>query len=86
VSAQIPDYGSEFQQLAAQFSTQASNVLLTIDGTVLTIMKIAYVTLLLLGVLLYFTRISKRTGKEFIVGGVVLGILSQYVIPAIPGL
>jgi hypothetical protein len=45
--------------------------------------RVAYVTVLVLGVFLYFTRINRRLGKELITGGIALAILSEFVFPAI---
>ena len=71
--AQLPDFGGELQQLANQFTAEASQVLLTVDNTVIEITRIAYITILLIGVLLYFTRLNRRMGRELIIGGIVLG-------------
>ena len=38
--------------------------------------------MLLVGVFLYFTMVNRRLGKELIVGGMALAILSELVFPA----
>ena len=58
-------------------------VLTTIDTTVIQIARLAYVSVLLLGVLLYFTRVERRLGKDLIKGGVVLAVLSEFDFPAL---
>lgn len=78
-----PDIGSMIQALAQQFTALMSTVLTTIDSTVIQIARLAYVTVLLLGVLLYFTRAERRLGKDLIKGGVVLAVLSEFVFPAL---
>ncbi|QQG48078.1 MAG: hypothetical protein HY247_04770 [archaeon] len=78
-----PDFGALVQQLAAQFVATMSVVLSTVDSTVVEVARLAYVTVLLLGVLLYFTHLEKRLGKDLIKGGVVLAVLSEFVFPAI---
>ncbi len=45
--------------------------------------RVAYITVFILGVLLYFTRLHKRLGRELITGGVVLAVLSEFVFPLI---
>ena len=78
-----PDWGAVAQQFAQQFTSLMTTILNTIDSTVVNIARLAYVTVLLLGVLLYFTRLERRLGKDLIKGGIVLAIISEVVIPAI---
>ena len=80
---QSPDWGSVVQQLAQQFASLMTTILNTIDSTVVLVARLAYVTVLLLGVLLYFTRIERRLGKDLIKGGIVLAIISEIIIPAL---
>ncbi|MGH9919038.1 MAG: hypothetical protein ACRD6W_09245 [Nitrososphaerales archaeon] len=75
------DIGSTMQQFASQFATETAAVLTSVDTAVLDIARIAYVTCLLIGVLLYFTRLGRRMGKDLIVGGVVLAVIAEYLIP-----
>jgi hypothetical protein len=82
-TAQLPDFGGELQQLANQFTAEASQVLLTVDNTVIEITRVVYITILLIGVLLYFTRLNRRMGRELIIGGIILGALSEFVFPLI---
>ena len=78
-----PDMVSVIQQLAHQFTAVMSAVLSTVNSTVVEITRIAYVSVLLLGLLLYFTHTEKRLGKDLIKGGVVLAVLSEFVFPAL---
>lgn len=78
-----PDTGSLIKSLAQQFATLVSVLLTTIDSTVIELSRLAYVSVLLLGVLLYFTRAEKRLGKDLIKGGVVLAVLAEFVFPAL---
>jgi len=71
------------QQLAQQFTSMVTVVLTTIDSTVIDLSRIAYVTLLMLGVLLYYTHIERRLGKDLIKGGVALAIISEFVFPVL---
>ena len=76
-----PDIGSLIQSLAQQFTSLMSVVLTTIDTTVIQLARLAYVSVLLLGILLYFTRVERRLGKDLIKGGVILAVLSEFVFP-----
>jgi hypothetical protein len=78
-----PDIGSLIQSLAQQFTSLMSVVLTTIDSTVIQLARLAYISVLLLGILLYFTRLERRLGKDLIKGGVVLAILSEFIFPAL---
>jgi len=76
-----PDFGTELQQIAGEFNSAASQLITTLDSTVTDLTRLAYVTVLLLGLFLYFTHIQRRLGRELITGGVVLAVLSEFVFP-----
>ena len=80
---QPPDPANAIQQFASQFATETAAVLTSVNSAVLDIVRVAYVTCLLVGVLLYFTHLGRRLGKDLIVGGVLLVVLGEYVIPAV---
>jgi hypothetical protein len=86
VGAQPGDISSGIQQFASNFSTQTAAVLTSIDGAVNDIIKVAYLTCLLVGVLLYYTHIGRRLGKDLIIGGVMLIVIAEFVIPVVSGL
>ncbi len=71
------------QQLAQQFTSTATMLLSTVDSTVVDLSRVAYITLLMLGLLLYFTHVERRLGKDLIKGGVALAILSEFVFPVL---
>lgn len=81
LDSQPTNFGNLLQEYANQFTSDVSQLLLTVDSTVVTLCKLAFVTLLLLGVFLYFTRIHRRLGKDLIYGGVILAILTEIVFP-----
>jgi hypothetical protein len=76
-----PGVGNLIQQLAREFASTASELLTTVDSTVIQLARMAYVSLLMIGLLLYFTHVEKRMGKDFIKGGVALAIISEFVFP-----
>ena len=78
-----PDYGSIIQKLASQFATVATQVLGTLDSTVIDLSRLAYISTLLLGFLLYTTHLERRMGKDLIKGGIILAFLSEFVFPLI---
>lgn len=81
-SVQPPPGADTFiQQFAQQFTTTVTLLLATIDTTVTDITRVAYVTILMLGILLYFTHTSIRLGKDLMKGGVVLAIMVEFVFP-----
>ena len=80
---QPPDLGAVIQTLAQQFVSLMTTILTTIDSTVVVIARLVYVTILLLGVLLYFTHVERRLGKDLIKGGIVLAVLAEFIFPAI---
>jgi hypothetical protein len=80
-----PPPGAEnlIQQFAQQFTSAVTVLLATVDSTVIDVSRIAYVTLLMLGLLLYFTHIERRLGKDLIKGGVALAVISEFVFPVL---
>ena len=76
-----PDLATAIQQFASQFAVETAAVLTSVDTAVLDIARVAYVTCLLVGVLLYFSRLGRRMGKDLIVGGVILAVIAEYLIP-----
>ena len=80
---QPPDIGAAIQQFAGQFATETAAALSSIDIAVIDILRVAYVTCLLVGVLLYFTHLGRRLGKDLIIGGVALVALGEWLIPVL---
>ena len=78
-----PLSGSEnlIQQLAQQFVGAMTVLLNTVDSTVIDLSRIAYISLLMIGLLLYYTHVERRLGKDLIKGGVALAVISEFVFP-----
>jgi hypothetical protein len=76
-----PGADNLIQQFAQQFSSTVSVLLATLDSTVMDVARIAYVSLLMVGLLLYYTHVERRLGKDLIKGGVALAIISEFVFP-----
>src|SRR5438445_11286612 len=74
-----PDLATAIQQLTNRFATGAAAVLTLVNLAVVDIVLVC----LLVGVLLYFRHEAKRSGKDRVVGGVLLAVISEYVIPAV---
>jgi len=79
----LPTPGAEglIQQFAQQFTADVATLLNTVDSTVVDISRIAYISLVMVGLLLYYTHIERRLGKDLIKGGVALAIISEFVFP-----
>lgn len=78
-----PAPGAEnlFQQFAQQFSSTMTTVLNVLNSTVIDVTRVAYISLLMLGLLLYYSHAERRLGKDLIKGGVVLAVVSEFVFP-----
>jgi len=81
-----PDMGALIQQFAQQFTSMATIVLTTVNSTVLEISRLAYISILLIGVLLYFTHAERRLGKDLIKGAILLAVFTEIVFPFISSL
>ncbi len=75
------DFAGVIQQLAEKFTAAASQVLTAINTSVLVVSREAYITVLLVGVFLYFTHLSRRIGKDLIKGGIILAVLAEFIFP-----
>lgn len=80
-----PPPGAEnlIQQFAQQFTSAVTLLLATVDSTVVDLSRIAYVSLVMVGLLLYYTHVERRLGKDLIKGGVALALLSEFVFPVL---
>jgi anti-anti-sigma regulatory factor len=76
-----PGADNLIQQLAQQFTSAVTILLATVDSTVIDLARVAYVSLLMIGLLLYYTHVERRLGKDLIKGGVALAIISEFVFP-----
>lgn len=74
------------QQYASEFASETVASLTVINTAVVDIIRVAYVTCLLVGVLLYYTHLGRRLGKDLIMGGVLLVIITEFIIPVVGGL
>ena len=80
---QLPEVATAVAQFAGQFAIGTTAVLTSVNSAVVDIARVAYVTCMLVGVLLYFSHLSRRLGKDLVVGGVVLVVVSEYLIPVV---
>jgi hypothetical protein len=82
-AAPYPYWGNVIQEWAKQFISLMTTLLTTINTTVIEISRLASISVLLIGLLLYFSHVERRLGKDLIKGGVLLAILSEIVLPQI---
>ena len=80
-----PPPGEEnlIQQIAQQYTSAVTALLATVDSTVVDVSRVAYISLVMVGLLLYYTHVERRLGKDLIKGGVALAILSEFVFPVL---
>ncbi len=79
----LPGADNVIQQFAQQFTSAVSALLATVDSTVIDVSRVAYASLLMVGLLLYYTHVERRLGKDLIKGGVALAIISEFVFPVL---
>ena len=71
-------------QLVVQlFYSPVTVLLATVDSSVVDVSRVAYISLVMVGLLLYYTHVERRLGKDLIKGGVALAILSEFVFPVL---
>lgn len=80
---QPPNLGSVIQQVAQHFTSVMTFILTTMDSTIVITALLACVAVLLLGVMLRYTNVERRLGKDLIKGGMVLTVLAEFVFPLI---
>jgi hypothetical protein len=71
------------QNFATGFATNMSVVTLTMDNAAIDIAKAAVVFLIIAGVLLWFSRVNKRLGKDLLSGGIIIGLFIEFAVPVL---
>lgn len=56
-------------------------LLVSLENFVVTLGRQAVIFLIIIGVLLYFTRVSPLLGKRLLEGGIVIGLFIAFVVP-----
>lgn len=54
-----------------------------VNSTVVEVARLTYISILMIGLLLYFTHVERRLGKDLVKGGVILAVLSEFVFPTV---
>ncbi len=84
-SAQVGDVGFQILSNVQGFETTvAANVnalMVSSENFAVTLGKDAVIFLVIIGVLLYFSTLSRHMGKRFVEGGIVIGVFVAYVVP-----
>jgi hypothetical protein len=71
------------QNFASGFATNMSAVTLTMDNAAVDIGKAAVIFLVIAGVILWFTRVNRRLGKELLSGGILIGLFIEFGVPVL---
>lgn len=74
---------SSVQQWVSQFSAGSAQVLQAVNTALTDVFKLAWVTLLSIGIILYLTHLNRRLGKDFIFGGAAMALLVQFIFPVV---
>lgn len=69
------------QNFANSFSVNISAVMLSLDTATIDIGRAVVVFLVIAGIVLWFTRVNRRLGKEFLAGGILIAFFVTYVVP-----
>ena len=69
------------QYYEAELSTNIDALFVSLDKFFLNLTESAIVFLIILGMLMYFTRLNERTGKKFLEGGILLAVFLAFVAP-----
>ncbi len=86
-SAQAPTSTNGFQpityiqQLGGYVASNINLAMASVDNSLILIAKSAFVFLIILGVLLYYSRVGKRLGKELLEGGIIIGLFLAFGVP-----
>lgn len=77
------DVAQLITSLIDRFIEGGSQVVIHLTYGLIKLAKVVYLLLIVLGIFLYFTQINRRTGKNLIIGGIVIAFIFEYVIPYI---
>ena len=75
--------GLPIQQFGSQFAAQNAAVLASANSALVGVVRVACVTCLLVGLVLYFAHLGRRAGKDLMVGGALVVVLTEYVLPTV---
>lgn len=81
-----PDLGTAIQQFAGQFAAETAAFMVVRTAAAIDIARVAYITCLLVGILLYYAHLGRRLGKDLVYGGAALLVLTVYVLPTVTAL
>lgn len=81
--AAAPDITSILHQIQQSVVSTCQILLQAVDDTMMSLARVAFVTLLVLGFFLYSTHLHRRLGKDLMFGGVTLAIIFQFMLPLI---
>lgn len=77
------DAASSVQQWVNHFSAGSAQVLQAVNTALTDVFKLAWITLISIGILLYLTHLNRRLGKDFIFGGTAMALLVQFIFPVV---
>lgn len=67
----IDEFFNALEQIASEFFTRANLLILAIA-------RISYITLATAGFLLYFSGIDRYRGKNLMIGGLILALITEF--------
>jgi len=69
------------QQYGTSFVAAVNAIMISLEGSMMAMAAGAVVFLIILGVLLFYSGIGKRQGKQFMEGGVIIAIFMAFGVP-----
>jgi len=69
------------QNVATIFAANVRVVTVALDNVTVDIGAAIAIFLVILGVILWFSRIQRRLGKELVAGGIMIGAFIEFVVP-----
>ena len=79
----LPGAENLVQQRAHEFTSAVTALLAIVDSTVIDLARLAYHSLPMIGLLLYYTHVERRWERDLVKEGVALAIVSEFVFPRI---
>ena len=67
------------------FAASTKAILTAVNGAMIDVMQLVWVTLVIAGLLLYTTHLHRRLGKDLFFGGVVMAAVIDLILPTVSG-
>jgi len=79
----IEEYKGAIEYMASQFSDMFIYFLKLLMGSLWMISRPLYITIFMIGLIMYLSRFNRWVGRDLMMGGVILALVTEFIFPAV---